>query len=1706
MKKIVCLILLLVVMVSIPSFSYAQTKNKDDIQSGTYIIGTYVFDKDSSNYNQNYNGTLTTPMIILASKSINSNNLNDMKIYYKNARGKWINAISGASETNVPNTFEITCVDLNCSHSFTPTADAYDTYTSSNVGSATYIIGRYLFDKNKNQNYNGTLTTPMIMLASKSINSNDLSDMKIYYKNARGKWINAINGSSETNVPTSFEITYVDLIKTATNTKQDDKITITEKTYTYDGNNKTATFTTTSGLTPTVTYYSNSTCTTAATPKNAGTYYATATTIGNDSYNAASLGCTKAVTINQRTVSITAPTVTSSTLTYNNQDQIISGAAGSCTTGGTMYYYTKNYTSSSAPTFNTTDWSTTYPTVKGKNAGTYYMWYYCSVSDTTNNKGTGINTAKSVTKSIAKAANPISVTANQSMSLNTSSSAQNKTFTAAANTEGTVTYSVKSQKKGSTNVSYFSIGTSSTNKLTVAANTPVGTYTVIITVTAAGNTNYKSGSKDITLTITINNVVPGKQNDTISITPKTYTYDGNNKTATFTTTSGLTPIVTYYSDNKCTIVATPKNAGTYYAIAETSGNNNYNPASLDCAMAVTINQANNPISVTSSQSWSPAYSTSAQNKTFTAATNAEGNVTYSIKSQKKGSTNVTNFSIGTNTTNKLTMAANTEVGTYTVVITATATGNTNYKSGSKDITMTVTVGKLADTINVTAKEYTYDGNNKTATFTTTSGLTPTVTYYSDSDCTTTATPKNAGTYYAKATTTGNDIYAASSLSCTKAVTINQANNPISVTSTQSWSPSYSTSAQNKTFTAATNAQGSVTYSIKSQKKGSTTVTNFSIGTNTTNKLIMSASTLPGTYTVVITATAAGNTNYKSGSKDITMTVTVGKLTDTINITAKEYTYNGSNKTATFTTTSGLTPTVTYYSNSSCTATATPKNAGTYYAKATTSGNDIYAEASLGCTKSVTINQRTVTVTAPTVSTAALIYNAQDQTISGNAGSCTTGGTMYYYKKNYSSTTAPAFNTTDWSTDNTATGRDVGTYYMWYYCYVPDTTNNTGTGINTAKSVTKKISKSNDTIAITAPEGVNYDGNAHEATVTKLSSDASVVTVNYYYDSKCKYPMSSAPVRAGMYYAKASTTGDNNYNPANLNTCSPAVKINLNKKITTFDMTYFHGLKFAEINQSNLNQLKQLGITTIPLTISTTDERAAFESTIEPLLRENNFKVIILDYNMAQAKTLSVAESNIHIFCQDTIDFYNRFDIVVGYYLGDEPELENTLLDPKDKSDVLRLGKVANEIKANDTYRYIYVNLYPTDPGNAPGNEHLSGFNVGSNYPVTYLKKYYDTVSSDIISVDQYGGFVVGTNTAVNRNQYYQNLIYIQQLHPTVPMNVTLITRQRESLHYVTSDEIAWQLSVQLASGMKRFSFFTYSYVAPSDDPSFDTANNGTGLVNSSLAPTEHFYNVEIINAWANNYGKELFNKSLTNIYTLNDDTIGTMPTYASKASNHLGTINSTKTGLISFFNDGSFMIVNTSLEGDSDITFANGSTSNLMYMQWFNPKTNKWEDITGTINMSVSKNDTLNNRNLSDVIGTIYPTSQMVRLKPGHSILMRKKTYTDYAITASNTNATNTEIGNVKGSTGTNVTLRYFDNKMLQLINKSTTSDSTLTFTNGSVLNVGNLEYFDPNTATWKTATTTNITSGTTVLATINVGSNSVTVVKGKNVFLRKKS
>ena len=105
MKKniFLCSILLIIMLLTI--CVDAKVVSKDEIEDDSYIIGNYLFTRDK-NTDKNYNGELTTQVMLLASKSIKSDSLNDMMVYYKTFLGEWINGITGQSITP-PDYFEI---------------------------------------------------------------------------------------------------------------------------------------------------------------------------------------------------------------------------------------------------------------------------------------------------------------------------------------------------------------------------------------------------------------------------------------------------------------------------------------------------------------------------------------------------------------------------------------------------------------------------------------------------------------------------------------------------------------------------------------------------------------------------------------------------------------------------------------------------------------------------------------------------------------------------------------------------------------------------------------------------------------------------------------------------------------------------------------------------------------------------------------------------------------------------------------------------------------------------------------------------------------------------------------------------------------------------------------------------------------------------------------------------------------------------------------------------------------------------------------------------------------------------------------------------------------------------------------------------------------------------------------------------------------
>ena len=210
----------------------------------------------------------------------------------------------------------------------------------------------------------------------------------------------------------------------------------------------------------------------------------------------------------------------------------------------------------------------------------------------------------------------------------------------------------------------------------------------------------------------------------------------------------------YDENNQEITVRSNTDAGTYTIVPSSSVTSNYTLKPVNGTL--TIERAVNPITVTTPQSWSTVYTTSVQNKTFTAATNAQGAVTYSIASQKDNSgADVDVFSIPTPSTPSLRLAAGATAKTYTVKIKASAEGNRNYLPGDKEIVMTVVVDKARFTCSTRKDNYNYASTMGNPSVSSNPGTGNVTYYYSTSNTTSggtawsgiTSTSLDVGTYY-----------------------------------------------------------------------------------------------------------------------------------------------------------------------------------------------------------------------------------------------------------------------------------------------------------------------------------------------------------------------------------------------------------------------------------------------------------------------------------------------------------------------------------------------------------------------------------------------------------------------------------------------------------------------------------------------------------------------------------------------------------------------------------------------------------------------------------------------------------------------------------------------------------------------------------------------------------------------------------------------
>ena len=698
----------------------------------------------------------------------------------------------------------------------------------------------------------------------------------------------------------------------------------------------------------------------------AGTYYVFLKATAGTDYAAVDPKYGNNKVISKRTISVTtAPAYVTSTLKYTGSAQTLVQNNGASTSSVGVFYYYVNTTGTAPTTFSTASgsgWSTTRS--KGTAVGSYYVWYYCYLSDTTNNTaGTNVNSIKALAnspKEIGKRTGAAPTFNNDSITATCvqagTAVATNEAFDAAtAGHSGTISYELRTVvKEGtSTTLSGWRVQSDSSRLISIPANTLPGTYLVTVRANEAETTTDTASYKDATITVVLSKGTQTLTLDTDTLTltvPNTGTITASGYAGALTVTSSNTAIATASDAAASTITAV--SAGSASATSGTA-TITFSAAATDYVESVTKTAT---VTVNKRQGAAPTFNTATLNSTLVQAgtsvttTNAfsaatakhSGTISYSIVGITKGGDTVSTSGWSITSGRKITSPNNTIYGTYLVTVRATESATATDTSSYTDKVMTVNLNRGTQTLNLDTDTLdlqvpntgTITASGYAGTLSVTSGTTSVAT--ASNTATSTITAVSAGT--STITFTADATNYVNSVSKTATVTVTRRSG---ATPTFNDTTAAATCVQsgaavntNAAFTAAEAGHGgSITYSIVGVVKDgtSTPLSDWTMTTNTSRIITVPQYTLPGTYLVTVRATEGETSTDTESYTDAVVTVTLSKGTQTLTLTN-----NPSNKTITYTgSLSTSTGTITASGHA---GTISASSANTGYATVSTEGN------------------------------------------------------------------------------------------------------------------------------------------------------------------------------------------------------------------------------------------------------------------------------------------------------------------------------------------------------------------------------------------------------------------------------------------------------------------------------------------------------------------------------------------------------------------------------------------------------------------------------------------------------------------------------------------------------------------------------------------------------------------------------------------------
>ncbi len=429
------------------------------------------------------------------------------------------------------------------------------------------------------------------------------------------------------------------------------------------------------------------------------------------------------------------------------------------------------------------------------------------------------------------------------------------------------------------------------------------------------------------------------------------------------------------------------------------------------------------------------------------------------------------------------------------------------------------------------------------------------------------------------------------------------------------------------------------------------------------------------------------------------------------------------------------------------------------------------------------------------------------------------------------------------------------------------------------------------------------------------------------------------------------------------TATPTPKPTATPKSTykkQFDITFFKAIYARNLDETQIKYMKEAGFTLASVEdwgdSVTHDEYVKNMDKVLKLLDKYGIRANVSDWvalwlnlgNDGGSAICSYSGDKLIPCIKQMINDYSKYSNVTDYFIKDEPnDISDSALYP--------LKQAINYIRNNDSGKEGYINLLPNYASQI-------GVNV-SNYRSKYLEPFVKYVKPAVVSVDHYPSMFSGGNVNDSKIAYYANLkdIYdVSEKYNAIPMMIVLVTKHL-NFKNLSRNEIAYQVSVSLAFGMRRISYFTYSI--DDSDPKWSDS-----IIDRNHKRTQHYYDVQAVNKWAYKIGTYLFDKKNVGVYGFNE--VSQISDYNKTGYND---IKASKAGIISKFSDHSYMLVNTEiLPTPTDNTFTFSTMEGLSY---YDTDSSKWVKITG----NVSK----------DGIFSINFAAKKIVLKPGQCILLK---------------------------------------------------------------------------------------------------------------------